>query len=264
VVDPAGGWNEPSRGAETVVRAGGPSVASGLADRLGAAGGGEGWADAWMDADRRVGGVIHAALAELDEPTEPGVHAALGGLYGEGDLVYTASSMPIRDSEAFLAPGESAVRFLCNRGANGIDGLISSGIGAGAATGRPTWIVTGDLGLYHDMNGLATIREAGSPVRVVVMNNDGGGIFEFLPQSEQMGRDEFEAILGTPLGINPAKVAALHGLPHVLVTDLAQLAGAGELGSGIVEIPVDRRRNVEVHRRIAGRAAEALGAPRGT
>jgi 2-succinyl-5-enolpyruvyl-6-hydroxy-3-cyclohexene-1-carboxylate synthase len=100
-------------------------------------------------------------------------------------------------------------------------------------------------------------------VRVVVLNNDGGGIFEFLPQAEQIGREEFEAVLGTPLGIEPAKVAELYDLPHLLVTDLSQLPRAGEQGSCIVEIPVDRRRNVEVHRQIANRAAEALASPRG-
>jgi 2-succinyl-5-enolpyruvyl-6-hydroxy-3-cyclohexene-1-carboxylate synthase len=264
IIDPAGGWNEPSRRAETVVRAPSPAVASGLADRLGGGGADDGgWTREWMDADRRVEEVIRKALDALDEPTEPGVHAALGAMFGDGDIVYTASSMPIRDSEAFVAPGDAAARFLCNRGANGIDGLISSGIGAGLATGRPTWIVTGDLGLYHDMNGLAAVGAAAGPVRVVVLNNDGGGIFEFLPQAEQIGREEFEAVLGTPLGIAPTKVAELYGLPHRLVTGLSQLSGLGELGSCVVEIPVDRRRNVEVHREIADRAAEALASPRG-
>src|SRR5215207_8714327 len=190
VVDPTGGWNEPSHRAESVVRAPSRSVASGLAERLAdGAGRNGGWTRAWMDADRRVAKVIREALEALGEPTEPGAHAALGAIFRDGDVVYTASSMPIRDSEAFVAPGEAAARFLANRGANGIDGLISSGIGAAVATGRPTWIVTGDLGLHHDMNGLAAIRAAPAPVRVVVLNNDGGGIFEFLPQAEQIERE---------------------------------------------------------------------------
>ena len=101
--------------------------------------------------------------------------------------------MPIRDQEAFLPGGDAEVVFLANRGANGIDGLISSGIGAAVASGRPTWIVTGDLGLFHDMNALATLRHADGPVRIVVINNDGGGIFEFLPQAGEVERAEFEA-----------------------------------------------------------------------
>ena len=93
-------------------------------------------------------------------PASPPPSAAA---YADGDLVYTASSMPIRDQEAFLDPGDADVRFLANRGANGIDGLVSSGIGAAHASGRPTVIVTGDLGLLHDLGGLAALRGVTAP-----------------------------------------------------------------------------------------------------
>ena len=90
--------------------------------------------------------------------------------------------MPIRDQEAFWRRARRTALFLSNRGANGIDGLISSGIGAAHAAGRPTTIVTGDLGLLHDIGGLAALRDVTTPVRIVVIDNDGGGIFHFLPQ----------------------------------------------------------------------------------
>ena len=258
VVDPALGWNEPSNQAETIVRAEARSVAGGLADRL--AGGRGDWQAAWLEAGRQAAATVDAALEALEEPTEPGAHAALSRLYEDGDLVYTASSMPIRDSEAFVPSAATQVRFLCNRGANGIDGLISSGIGAAAASGRPTWIVTGDLGLHHDMNGLAALRHASVPVRIVVLNNDGGGIFEFLPQAEQLERDEFEALLGTPLGLDLTRVAAVCDLPHARVERLDRLGDAAGQGTALIEIPVNRRRNVELHRRIGERVGEALGA----
>jgi 2-succinyl-5-enolpyruvyl-6-hydroxy-3-cyclohexene-1-carboxylate synthase len=257
IVDDGFGWNEPTRSADVVMRVDPKALATAMAAAL-AREADAGWSGGWRDADDAAAAAIAAAIAEEAAPTEPGLHEALGSIYGDGDLVYTASSMPIRDQEAFLPALPTAARFLCNRGANGIDGLLSSGIGAAAATGRPTWIVTGDLGLYHDMNGLAALRDSGPPVRIVVINNDGGGIFEFLPQAEQVDRDEFEAILGTPLGVDPSQVAALHGLRHVLVDDLAELGNAAAGGTAIVDIPIDRRRNVEVHRRIADRAAEAL------
>jgi 2-succinyl-5-enolpyruvyl-6-hydroxy-3-cyclohexene-1-carboxylate synthase len=259
IVDDGFAWNEPTRSADVIMRVDPKGLASELAAALPAAPDAP-WSRRWRDADDAAAAAIAAAIAEETTPTEPGVHAVLGSIYRDGDLVYTASSMPIRDQEAFLPTLPTGVRFLCNRGANGIDGLISSGIGAAAATGRPTWIITGDLGLYHDMNGLAALRRAGTAVRIVVLNNDGGGIFEFLPQAEEIDRDEFEAILGTPLGIDPAKVAALHGLRHVLVSDLGGLASAAEEGTALIEIPVDRRGNVAVHRRIADRATEALSA----
>jgi 2-succinyl-5-enolpyruvyl-6-hydroxy-3-cyclohexene-1-carboxylate synthase len=261
VVDCGFGWNEPTRAASVVMRVDPGAFASSLASAVPPAPD-ESFAASWVAADGAAVQAIADELDRADEVSEPAVHAALGELYADGELVYTASSMPIRDQEAFLRPGPASVRFLANRGASGIDGLISSGIGAAAASGRPTWIVTGDLGLYHDMNGLAALREASAPVRIVVLNNDGGGIFEFLPQSDQVDREEFEAVLGTPLGIEPARVAALYGLPHVLVRDLGKLAGAAELERAIIEVPVDRRRNVDVHRLIADRATEALSAPR--
>jgi 2-succinyl-5-enolpyruvyl-6-hydroxy-3-cyclohexene-1-carboxylate synthase len=165
--------------------------------------------------------------------------------------------MPIRDQEAFVPSGPAQVRFLCNRGANGIDGLVSSGIGAASVSGRPTWIVTGDLGLIHDANGLAALPHASAPVRIVVLNNEGGGIFEFLPQAAQIEREEFEALFGTPSGLDLARVAALYGLPHVRVERLARLPDlAGE--TALIEVPVDRRRNVELHHRLAAAAAAAL------
>jgi 2-succinyl-5-enolpyruvyl-6-hydroxy-3-cyclohexene-1-carboxylate synthase len=261
VVDPAFGWNEPSTQAETIVRGEPRSLAGGLAERL--TGGNAPWRAAWLEAGQAAAAAIEAELRTLAEPTEPGAHAVLSGLYADGDLVYTASSMPIRDQEAFVPSAATQVRFLCNRGANGIDGLISSGIGAAAASGRPAWIVTGDLGLYHDMNGLAALRDASVPIRIVVLNNDGGGIFEFLPQAEQIERGEFEALLGTPLGLDLARVAAVYDLPHVRVERLDHLADATGHGTALIEIQVDRRRNVEQHRRIAERVGEALGSPRG-
>jgi 2-succinyl-5-enolpyruvyl-6-hydroxy-3-cyclohexene-1-carboxylate synthase len=100
-------------------------------------------------------------------------------------------------------------------------------------------------------------------VRVVVLNNGGGGIFEFLPQSGQLDRQEFEALLGTPLGLDPARVAALYGLPHVLVERLDQLGEAAGEGTALIEIRTDRLENLELHRRIAGRVGEAIAVGHG-
>jgi 2-succinyl-5-enolpyruvyl-6-hydroxy-3-cyclohexene-1-carboxylate synthase len=263
VIDPYYGWNEPSRRAETVVRADPGGLASGLADRLAGPGEGSPWASSWLEAGRASASAIEHELGSLDRPTEPGAHATLGRLYADGELVYTASSMPIRDQEAFLPSRPARVRFLCNRGANGIDGLLSSAIGAAAASGSPTWIVIGDLGLYHDMNGLAALGEAGSPVRIVVLNNGGGGIFEFLPQSELVDREEFEALFATPLPMRVERVAELYGVPYAPVEELDRLEDVATRDRVIAELPVDRVENVGVHRRLAGAVAEALGTARG-
>jgi 2-succinyl-5-enolpyruvyl-6-hydroxy-3-cyclohexene-1-carboxylate synthase len=193
---------------------------------------------------------MDAALAELDEITEPGLHLALGLAHEDGDLVYTASSMPIRDQESFLSSTGTDACFLCNRGANGIDGLLSSGIGAAHASGRPTTIVTGDLGLLHDLGGLGALGDVSTPVRVVVIDNDGGGIFGFLPQAEALPSEEFEALLGTPRGVDVAKAAEVFGLSHHRLDTLQELTDALRTGTGLIEVKTDRQTNTALHRHL--------------
>jgi 2-succinyl-5-enolpyruvyl-6-hydroxy-3-cyclohexene-1-carboxylate synthase len=240
-----------------MVRADPAALASGIAERLESAGE-TGLVDSWLEADAGARAAIDAALAEIGAPSEPGLAAVLGASYADGDLVYTASSMPIRDQEAFLPSSDADVLFLANRGANGIDGLISSGIGAARASGRPTVIVTGDLGLLHDLGGLAALQDVSIPVRIVVVNNDGGGIFHFLPQEQAMKEGEFEALLGTPRGVDVGSTAALFGLEHRPIDNLEDLAAALAAGTALIEVKVNRGENVAVHRRLAAAVAEAL------
>ena len=221
VVDPAGDWKEPTRRAETVLRADPRLLADGLSERLkagaearraaAAESGGRSWADRWIDAQERVGAALSAELAAIEELSELGVWPALAEVLADGDQVLAASSMPVRDQEAFLPPGRARVRFISNRGANGIDGLVSTAAGASAAAGARTWAVLGDLALAHDLGGLAAVAAA-PKLRLVVLDNGGGGIFHFLPQAEALPADEFEALLGTPSGLDPAQAAELFGL----------------------------------------------------
>ncbi len=256
VVDPRCGWNEPTNRAAALLRADPTELASGWAARLGDEE--RPVPSRWLDAEVAARAALDAALADLDAITEPGLHLALGRAHDDGDLVYTASSMPIRDQEAFLPSTGTDALFLCNRGANGIDGLLSSGIGAAHASGRPTTIVTGDLGLLHDVGGLAALRDVSAPVRIVVIDNDGGGIFGFLPQAEALPAEEFEALLGTPRGVDVAKAAELFGLPHRRIESLEELSAALAAGTGLIEAQVDRQANVELHRQLSGRVSAAI------
>jgi 2-succinyl-5-enolpyruvyl-6-hydroxy-3-cyclohexene-1-carboxylate synthase len=265
VIDPLRGWNEPTRIAGAMVRADPAALAAALAPRVDGASRDPSWRQGWLAAANAAAAAIDRELASLDHPSEPALQVALGDAYADGDLVYTASSMPIRDQEAFLPSGEAEVLFLANRGANGIDGLVSAGIGAAAASGRPTVIVTGDLGLLHDLGGLAALREASTPVRVVVINNDGGAIFDFLPQADQLAEVEYETLLGTPRRVNVERAAALFDLPYRRLDDLAGLGPALAAGAGLIEVPIDRAANVELHRRLtegaAGAVTESLASP---
>jgi 2-succinyl-5-enolpyruvyl-6-hydroxy-3-cyclohexene-1-carboxylate synthase len=259
VVDPLGGWNEPTMRAAALFRADPVELAAGWAARIGSESGREN-AALWNEADRAAATTIDDALGDEGQLSEPQLHRALGIAHADGDLAYTASSMPIRDQEAFLPTSETDVLFLANRGANGIDGLVSSGIGAAAQSGKPTTIVTGDLGLLHDLGGLAAARAAGSPVRIVVIDNDGGGIFHFLPQADALAHGEFEALLGTPRGVDAERAAGLFDLPHRRLESVGQLPEALAAGSGVIEVRVDRGSNVALHRDLAARVAAALPA----
>jgi 2-succinyl-5-enolpyruvyl-6-hydroxy-3-cyclohexene-1-carboxylate synthase len=255
VVDPLGGWNEPTRRAAALLRADPTELAAGWAARLGE----ERPAPAmWLEAERAAREAIEAELAQMDTPSEPALQLALGSAYGEDELIYTASSMPIRDQEAFLPSTPTDASFLCNRGTNGIDGLISSGVGAAHATGKPTTILTGDLGLLHDLGGLAALRDVSTSVRIVVIDNDGGGIFHFLPQQGALDGDEFEALLGTPRGVDVAKAAALFDLPYRQLTSLDQLGNALSTGTGLIEVKIDRQANLDLHRRLVDCVAAAI------
>ena len=258
VIDPYGGWNEPTNRAAAILRADPTELASGWATRVeGLEGRERPPPDRWMDAERAAQAVLDEALADTDI-SEPALHRALGAAHDDRDLVYTSSSMPIRDQEAFLAASGTDALFLSNRGANGIDGLISSGIGAAQASGRPATIVTGDLGLLHDVGGLAALRDVTTPIRIVVIDNNGGGIFHFLPQAEALAGEDFEALLGTPRGVSVAKAAELFELPHRKLESLGEVPDALVSGTGLIEVSVDRGANVDLHRRLYSRVAEAL------
>jgi 2-succinyl-5-enolpyruvyl-6-hydroxy-3-cyclohexene-1-carboxylate synthase len=262
VVDPAADWKEPTRRAETLLRADPVALAESLGERLvlrrsgASATAGAPFATAWLDADQAARRAVVEELGRVDELSEPGAWLALGGALSDGDAVLAASSMPVRDLETFLEPGPERVRFLANRGANGIDGLVSTAAGIAAAS-TPTWAVLGDLALVHDLAALTLLRDLPN-LRLLVLDNGGGGIFHFLPQAEALPEDEFEALLGTPSPVDLTQALELFGLSWEAPGDPADLerALAGEARAVIVR--TDRRRNVELHRSLSEAAVAAL------
>jgi 2-succinyl-5-enolpyruvyl-6-hydroxy-3-cyclohexene-1-carboxylate synthase len=256
VVDPAGEWREPTRRAATLLRADPTATARALTDRIsklrpGAeAVAGSRYATDWLAAERAVCEAVDRRLEELDELSEPGIWTALGRALRDGDSVLAASSMPVRDLEAFLRSGPEGVRFASNRGANGIDGLVSTAAGLAAGSGSRTWAVLGDLALFHDIGGLAAVRHA-PELRLIVVDNSGGGIFHFLPQAGVMPDEEFEALLGTPAGRDPVDAGRLFDLSVATPTSPAELDEALADEARMIVVRTDRARNLELHRELA-------------
>jgi 2-succinyl-5-enolpyruvyl-6-hydroxy-3-cyclohexene-1-carboxylate synthase len=265
VIDPTGDWREPTRRAATVVRADPTATARSLGERLSrlrpgaSAVAGSPFAAGWLDAERAIREAVDKLVGSLEELSEPGVWFALARALRDGDSVLAASSMPVRDLEAFMRPGPEGVRFASNRGANGIDGLVSTSAGLAAGGGSRTWAVLGDLALFHDLGGLAAARDL-PDLRFIVIDNSGGGIFHFLPQAEAMPEDEFEALLGTPAGLDPAGAAQLFGLSLATPATPAELGDALAGDARMLVVRTSRRRNLELHRRLSEVAAAAMAA----
>jgi 2-succinyl-5-enolpyruvyl-6-hydroxy-3-cyclohexene-1-carboxylate synthase len=208
------------------------------------------WLDGWRRADRAAAGAIAQTLGELSEPR---VAAELGVRLPAGATLVVASSMPVRDVETFFPARDAPPRALSNRGANGIDGTVSTAFGVAAAGDGPTVLLIGDVALAHDIGGLLAARRLGLPLVIVVLNNDGGGIFHFLPV-EREGAD-FEEHVATPHGLDFAHAAALYGLGHERAADPEAFRAALDraLAAGtatIVEVRTERAENVALHRRV--------------
>jgi 2-succinyl-5-enolpyruvyl-6-hydroxy-3-cyclohexene-1-carboxylate synthase len=257
VVDPPGRWNEPTRIAAAMIRCDAAALAKALAAELEGAGGGE-WLASWQRAEAAAQEAIDEVLAEQAAISEPAVHRALAEAFADGERVLVGSSMPVRDQEAFARGRAADVLFASNRGANGIDGTISTGAGLSRGCEAGTWIVLGDLALAHDLGGLQTLAAGSSPLRIVVIDNGGGGIFDFLPQAGQVEGSRFERLFTTPSELDLEKVAGLFGLDYVAIDDAGQIAELRGRGRVLAHARVDRGANVALHRRLAAAVAAAI------
>lgn len=168
----------------------------------------------------------------------------------EEGQVFVANSMTIRDFDYFWFSGESKAVLYGNRGVNGIDGTISTALGL-AANGRPTYLVTGDLSLFHDLNGLAVAKTHNLNLTIILHNNDGGGIFEYLPQK---GTKHFDYLFSTSQGLDYSGAAKLYGCDYTKISSPDELSSvlanvSQETGVHIIEIPTNREYSRELHKK---------------
>ncbi|MGH3322300.1 MAG: 2-succinyl-5-enolpyruvyl-6-hydroxy-3-cyclohexene-1-carboxylic-acid synthase [Streptosporangiaceae bacterium] len=217
------------------------------------------WLEGWQRAERAARAAIDAVLDAHDEPTEPRLARDLARTLPPGALLFAGSSMPIRDLDRAMCP-RTALRILGNRGASGIDGSVSTAIGAAHAHGGPAFALLGDLALLHDQNGLLLGPEEPRPdLTIVVVNNDGGGIFSLLPQVRF--EESFERVFGTPHGVDLASVAAAARVPYTRLERMSDLSSAlkGE-GLRLVEVRTDRRAKAALRAELQRAVTDAVGA----
>jgi len=246
-----GEWREPLGSASRVVRGDPAATLVALTGRLRPPA--EAWLERWLEADAAAAERLNARLRAEPFPNEPAIARTVMASLPPDAIVYVGSSMPIRDVDAFAGIPRTDVEVLANRGANGIDGLLASAAGAALASERPVVVLAGDLSFLHDVGTLTWIARFRPRLRLVVVDNAGGGIFHFLPQARTVAPDLFEELFATPHGVDLVELAGALGIPGRRVEDdrtLAAAAGAPVEGPELIAVPTDRTGNVAVHDRL--------------
>jgi len=208
------------------------------------------WLNLWKNADQIISASITTWEAENTETFEATPIIKLAKLLHENSVLIAGNSMPIRDIDSFFPKLEKKIYIRGNRGAAGIDGVISSAAGAAAVSSSPTTLLIGDLSFFHDQNGLWPIYAYDLDLTVILINNNGGGIFEFLPQKKLVG-SRFEPFFGTPHNLDFSYTTQLFNGRHHLISmeDFSQIFTKCQDNSGldVIEIQTDRNRNVDLH-----------------
>jgi 2-succinyl-5-enolpyruvyl-6-hydroxy-3-cyclohexene-1-carboxylate synthase len=254
--DPDAAWQDPAGAVATILAADPRATLEAIAlDKRDQA-----WLDRWRRADRAAATGIARALSPAGL-SEPRVAAELGATLPAEATAVVASSMPVRDVETFFPAREHPPRVLSNRGANGIDGTVSTAFGVATVEDGPVVLLIGDVALIHDLGGLVAASRLGLKLTIVLLHNDGGGIFHFLPVSGE--GDDFVKHVATPHGLDFAHAAALFGCGYEAVDHVEGFREALRRAlaadrTTIVAVHTDREANVALHRAVWDEVAESV------
>jgi 2-succinyl-5-enolpyruvyl-6-hydroxy-3-cyclohexene-1-carboxylate synthase len=260
-------WSDPA-GTAALVSGDDPTPFLEAACRAGGEPDAGGWLAAWQAASAAAAKALADELDGEATATEPGVARAVAAALPDGARLVISSSMPIRDVERYAAP-RSGLTAIANRGANGIDGVVSTALGVALGSGAPTALLVGDIALLHDSNGLLGAAARNADLVCVVVDNDGGGIFSFLPQATALAQERFETLFGTPHGLDLVALASAYGVDARRLTPGEDVAAAvtravADRGVRVLVVPTDRAANVAVHRCLDEAMAAAVEAALGT
>jgi 2-succinyl-5-enolpyruvyl-6-hydroxy-3-cyclohexene-1-carboxylate synthase len=264
LIDPAASWSDPDHLASELLQVDPLALCDALNRRISNPARGRGdWLQAFLRAEHCTTGILEDLVAAEEEILEPRAIRELAAAIPDDAILYVSNSMPVRDLDSFLPISRRLLRILANRGANGIDGMIASGLGAAASQRQPVVLLTGDLAFLHDIGALLMARRHDVNLTIVVFDNDGGGIFSLLPVAEQIDPEIFETHFRTPHGTDLEPVARAFGAAFARVTSWEHFRaaikdGLGASGVSVVELPIDRDRSVAHRREIERRVCEAL------
>ncbi|MEE8580222.1 MAG: 2-succinyl-5-enolpyruvyl-6-hydroxy-3-cyclohexene-1-carboxylic-acid synthase [Myxococcota bacterium] len=252
LLDPDGGWAEPSQLLSEVLQFEPTALCNALVDNLGSvrlARAESDWRRAFLAAETRCRALVDRELAAEGDLLEAQLVRDLGEALPDDALLYVSNSMPIRDLDAFLPTSPRPLRILCNRGANGIDGLLSSALGAAAQHDGPVVLFCGDLSFVHDLGALVAAQRHGLALSIVLVNNGGGGIFSRLPIAAFRDEIDFADLFQTPHGIDFGRIAAGFDIGHTRPSSSQHLRAAlkdsmATPGISLIEVPVDPERSL--------------------
>ncbi|AWC30286.1 2-succinyl-5-enolpyruvyl-6-hydroxy-3-cyclohexene-1-carboxylic-acid synthase [Bacillus cytotoxicus] len=250
IVDESGKWRDPALMTTEVVSASDVAFCKAMTEHMQKREQND-WFKKWKHINDKTKETLREVEA-YDTAFEGKVITDIVRILPEGATLFVSNSMPIRDADTFLFTNEKKIHVMANRGVNGIDGIISTALGASTVC-EPLVLVIGDLSFYHDLNGLLAAKLHDLNITIVVVNNDGGGIFSFLPQYES--KEHFESLFGTPLGLDYEHVVKMYGGSFVRVSGWEAFReevqkGIIERGLHVVEICTNREENVQLHRKL--------------
>ncbi len=271
VVDGQGGWEEPTQLATAMVHADPTAFCQDLLAAVARATTGttsqaarqQLWLTTWQHTDLVTQQALQTTIQDFQPIFEGRVFTELAELLPDGATLYVGNSMPVRDMDTFFWGNQRHIRILGNRGANGIDGMISSALGASATADKSTStvLVIGDLSFFHDLNGLLAARLHQLNLTIILINNDGGGIFSFLPQAAYS--EHFEQLFGTPTGLDFRLVVQMYGGQFQSTETWETFRNALERaitarGLQVIELRTERASNVTLHRQLWQTVEQAL------
>ncbi|MDQ0216565.1 2-succinyl-5-enolpyruvyl-6-hydroxy-3-cyclohexene-1-carboxylate synthase [Oikeobacillus pervagus] len=251
VVDDGGGWRDPEHLVDEMITCDASDFCASLQSYLPTPAKQNDWMKKWLMVNEKAKKVM-TSIHEMDDLDESKIFALLQDVLPEKSALFVGNSMPIRDIDSFFMVNDKEIKIMANRGANGIDGLVSSAIGA-AVYEKKLVLVLGDLSFFHDLNGLLAAKLNKINLTILVVNNNGGGIFSYLPQSSHP--KHFELLFGTPADLDFSHAAALYGGSYHKVVDWIDFHQAmknanDHNGLSIIEIPTNREKNVVAHRQL--------------